>query len=33
MRKLFFIIVMLICAATAVQAAVVGYSLPVPGVV
>jgi len=33
MRKIFIITVMMLCAVTAAQAAVVGYSLPVPGVV
>ena len=33
MRKIFIITVMLLCSVVAVQAAVVGYSLPVPGVV
>ena len=33
MRKIFIITVMMLCTVTAAQAAVVGYSLPVPGVV
>jgi copper chaperone CopZ len=33
MRKIFIITVLMLCAAVAVQAAVVGYTIPVPGVV
>lgn len=33
MKKIFILTVMLLCAAVAAQAAVVGYTLPVPGVV
>jgi hypothetical protein len=33
MEEILILTVMLVCAVTAVQAAVVGYTLPVPGVV
>ena len=33
MKRIFIVAVALLCAAVAVQAAVVTYSLPVPGVV
>jgi len=33
MRKIFILTVMLLCSAMAAQAAVVAYTLPVPGVV
>ena len=33
MRKIFILTAILLCAAVVAQAAVVGYTLPVPGVV
>jgi hypothetical protein len=33
MKKMLFLTMMLLCVAAAVQAAVVAYTLPVPGVV